>query len=89
MSNASSEQNKPSEVQERIYRAFKMNLEAFFEGHDIGLGQRDGYLKRIRKDLAVAMPKTSPSRVKIATGRDINRMWANHEKAQRMSKKQP
>lgn len=89
MSTALSDQNTPSDPQERIYRALKMTVEAFFEGHDIGLDQRDAYLKRVRKDLAPTAPKTYQSRVKIASARDINRMWEAHDKAQRTRKKTP
>jgi hypothetical protein len=86
MSTALSDHNTPSDHQERIYRALKMTLEAFFEGHDIGLDQRDTYLKRVRKDLAPTAPKIHQSKVKIATERDINRMWAAHDKATRKRK---
>ena len=89
MSTAISNQDTPSDTQERIYRALKMNLEAFFEGHDVGPDQRDAYLKRVRKDLAPATPKTHQSKVKITSARDINRMWAAHEKAQRTRPKTP
>jgi hypothetical protein len=87
MSTALSDRDAPSDSEERIYRALKKMIEAFFEGHETSAELQDAYLKRIRKDLIPPVDQKIPdSRVKIASARDINRMWAAHAKAQRKRK---
>ncbi|WP_413990037.1 hypothetical protein ACMDCR_29585 [Labrys okinawensis] len=87
MSAASGDQSSPLEGEERIYRALRKTIEAFFEGHDIAPDRREAFLKRLRKDLVLPAPKTFRSRVAFTSQRDINRMWAVHEKKQGKPKK--
>ena len=73
--------------QERIYQALRKILEGFFEGHNIQGDERLEYLRRLSRFWVTRPPTSAPSRIKIGSEADINRMWATHEKKQRRSKK--
>jgi hypothetical protein len=75
---------------DRILKALKLNLDAFFEGHDIALEHRYEYLSTLLKGQAPPKPekpaklaKPYVSRVKHSAPGDIDRMWAAHEKKTR------
>ncbi|GLS20172.1 hypothetical protein GCM10007874_31890 [Labrys miyagiensis] len=72
--------------QERIYQALQKILEGFFEGHNVEGDERLEYLRRLSRSWVARPPAAAPSRVKIGSEADINRMWAAHEKKQRKSK---
>jgi hypothetical protein len=69
--------------QERIYQAVRKILEGFFEGHNVQGDERLEYLRRLSRFWMARPPKPAPSRVKIGSKRDINRMWASHERKTR------
>ncbi|MGN8119186.1 hypothetical protein [Labrys sp. 22185] len=79
----------PAADEDRIFKSLEKLIQAFFEGHDVPPLQQSAYLVRITKAVMPEEPKPArkgkpaPSRVAIASQRDINRMWANHEKANR------
>jgi hypothetical protein len=75
---------------DRILKALKLNLDAFFEGHDIASEHRYDYLSTLLKGQAPPEPekpkkprkpaKPYVSRVKHAEPGAIDRIWAAHEK---------
>jgi len=71
---------------DRILNALKLNLDAFFEGHDIAPQHRDDYLNTLLKGQTAPKPEKAAkprkpyvSRTKLSAPGAINRMWASHE----------
>lgn len=77
--------SKPVLDQDRVFHSLEKVIHAFFEGHDVPPLQQSAFLVRVAKAVAPADPKKQrkpkPSRVVISSERDIQRMWAKHDRA--------
>ena len=72
---------------DRILKALKLNIDAFFEGHEIASENRYEYLSALLKGQDPPEPekpkrpaKPYVSRVKHSAPGALDRMWAKHEK---------